>query len=354
MKICITGSTGTGSSALIDLLNEYASCTNCGLNKYEQPLLYIRDGLFDLENQLLLNNSAQNSHFAIKKFKEKMEFLNNHYGSWFAGYKFLYDDKFMKIVNDFINRFEFIELNGATIDGFTKYQFSFGTAIKQIYSSLKVGTKYKSPIGYQLKLSDEEIRVTYPSKDEFYKNSKLFIEDYFKLISKNTDKNVILDHFLFEQNAKDEKLDHYFNDDFRMIVVKRDPRDVYNLNKNIWPQLIKCESGYPEDIDMFCEYFGYVNNCDIKNDKLLYINFEDLVYRYDQTVREIEDFLNLDSNDHIYKLQNFDPKKSMKNTQTYEICEKYKREAEKIESKLKSYLYDFPYPSNTRIEDMFD
>ncbi|MEG0239414.1 MAG: hypothetical protein RR643_04620 [Anaerorhabdus sp.] len=354
MKICITGSTGTGSSALIDLLNEYSSCTDCGLKRYEQPLLYIRDGLFDLENDLLLNNSAQNSHFAVKKFKKKMKFLNDHYGSWFAGYKFLYDDRFMIIVNNFIERFDYINLNGATIDGFTKYQFSFLTAIKQIYASLKFGEKYSSPLGYQLKSTGEDIFVTYPTKEEFFENSRRFIDDYFQLISNGTEKNVILDHFLFEQNAQNGKLDNYFRDDFRMIVVKRDPRDVYNLNKNIWPKLINCNSGYPEDIGMFCKYFETVNCNDIKNDKLLYVNFEDLIYRYEYTVKEIEKFLNLNSADHVNKFKYFNPEKSIKNTQTYIISEEYQNEAREIASRLNSYLYDFPYINDTRFEDMFD
>ena len=59
MTITTTGYYSTGSSAVYDLLREYNACTE-EINKnnpVEHILLYMPNGLFDLEDKLLIGNS---------------------------------------------------------------------------------------------------------------------------------------------------------------------------------------------------------------------------------------------------------------------------------------------------------
>ena len=67
MTITTTGYYSTGSSAVYDLLREYSPCAeevNRG-NPVEHIFLYMPDGLFDLEDKLLIGNSIHRSNEAM-------------------------------------------------------------------------------------------------------------------------------------------------------------------------------------------------------------------------------------------------------------------------------------------------
>ena len=50
-------------------------------------------------------------------------------------------------------------------------------------------------------------------------------------------------------------------DDFRIIRVNRDLRDVFVLNKYIWKE-INAGGMYPADIDEFVDYWRRINDCE--------------------------------------------------------------------------------------------
>ena len=78
------------------------------------------------------------------------------------------------------------------------------------------------------------------------------------------------------------------------------------------------------------------------SEKVLRIHFEDLVYKYDETVRSIFKFLNIEEYQHSMKKTKFIPQKSMKNTQLFNRKSEYKIEGQYIEEHLSEYLYEFP------------
>ena len=82
------------------------------------------------------------------------------------------------------------------------------------------------------------------------------------------------------------------------------------------------------------------------------VQFEDLIYKYDETVERIMDILGVDKTKHIEKKQNFNPDKSINNTQLFNK-EAYKSEAEVIEEELKEYIYDFPYKNDADMKQSF-
>lgn len=87
-------------------------------------------------------------------------------------------------------------------------------------------------------------------------------------------------------------------------------------------------------------YHMHKNLDRIVHDKnVLYLKFEDLVYDYDNTGREIINFLGLSENKN--KKKYFKPERSMANTQLFKKCRKYDADIREIEIKLSDFLFHF-------------
>ena len=82
------------------------------------------------------------------------------------------------------------------------------------------------------------------------------------------------------------------------------------------------------------------------------IQFEDLIYKYDEKINQIIDILRLDETAHSKKKTMFNPQKSINNTQLF-MLNKYREEAKIIERELPEFLYDFPYINSTDVEKSF-
>lgn len=61
MKIIAMGYVGTGSSAIVHLLKEYEKVNDVDTKNYEHNVLYVPHGIFDLEDDLLKNNTMEKS-----------------------------------------------------------------------------------------------------------------------------------------------------------------------------------------------------------------------------------------------------------------------------------------------------
>lgn len=74
----------------------------------------------------------------------------------------------------------------------------------------------------------------------------------------------------------------------------------------------------------------------------------DLIYRYDTLVKEIENFVGLKTISHIKKFSLFNPLRSVVNTR---LWERYGTPEEMaiIESELSEYLYDFDAVKSNKI-----
>ena len=80
-----------------------------------------------------------------------------------------------------------------------------------------------------------------------------------------------------------------------------------------------------------------VSKSNEKNDhRVLRINFEDLIYKYDDTKKTVFDFLDIDESDHINKFKYFDPKVSIKNVGIWKKHEN-QDDMNKIYEELKEY-----------------
>jgi len=93
-------------------------------------------------------------------------------------------------------------------------------------------------------------------------------------------------------------------------------------------------------VDSFIIFYKNIHhNTHVKENNVLRISFEDLIYNYKETADDIEKFTGL--HNHISEKKYFDPQKSLVNTQIYKRFPKYDNDIKKIEEELKDYLYPF-------------
>jgi hypothetical protein len=133
----------------------------------------------------------------------------------------------------------------------------------------------------------------------------------------------------------------------KAIIVDRDPRDLYLFIKYFLRP--RGREGYQvpcDNVDVFIEYFRLSHKTppDLRSrDDLLYINFESLIYDYDNTVKKIADFAGVFN--HVHKQKYFKPARSKNNTQLFKKYSCYEADIKKIEKELPEYLFPFDdYP----------
>ncbi len=341
--IVTTGYYDTGSSAAYVLLKEYSSCTT-GITRdkdIEHMIMYTPNGVFDLEDKLLHGNNIHRSDEALRSFETEMRRLNDNNFVWFGNYKSFLGPEFMKSVISFIENLTEIKLNCNWSYDYMTTTFSLKHtlgSVKNILFGRKVVGDFCKKIVFRKK---DCTRYSYVAADKFYKEARDFVNSYCDIIRGGNDGTLIMDHFLLPNNLY--RLDRYFNN-MKVIVVDRDPRDVY-VHAIEESKQKGFQTRIPVDIDQFILFWRKLRSCtrDTSDNKsILNIQFEDLIYKYDETVKTIEDFCDLNKNDHIRKLECFSVEKSRKNTQMFLKYPELKNEIKKIESELNEYLYDFP------------
>lgn len=339
-----TGYMGSGSSAITDLVAEFKDCQN-EHKSYEYVLLHCPNGLFDLEDKLLIGNNAIRSDEAIRSFELQMKKLYNKKFWWVGNYQKIISPNFMKITKEYINNIQ--EFN------FPGYWYTHEEVNTKMFLELlirkpiKILTRNKVSFKKVLKYSDG-MRISYITQEKFYEQSHKYIYNVIEEISKEKE-NIVLDQFLLPFNLF--RVDNYFDDKLKVIVVERDPRDVFIINKYIWQKKQICVP-FPLEVNEFCDFYRKMRESEkeCNSNKVFRVRFEDLIYNYEEKLKEITKFLGFKEKDHINKKTRFNPEVSIKNTQLFRKKE-YQEESKIIEEKLKKYLYDFPYEINNDVKD---
>ena len=339
-----TGYMGSGSSAITDLVSEFVDCQN-EHKSYEFVLMHCPNGVFDLEDKLLKGNNALRSDEAIRSFEKQMEKLYNKRFWWVGDYQNIIGENFKNITSKYISKIEEFNFSGFW---YTHEEVDIKMFFKLlIRKPLKLLTMNKVKFKKVLRYNDG-MRISFIKDRDFYKYSHDYVYEIIEELSKGK-KNIILDQFVLPFNL--HRIDNYFDDKLKVIVVERDPRDIFILNKYIWPQR-NFTVPMPTDANEFCEFYQKMRESEIctTSNKVLRIKFEDLIYNYDNELDRVMKFLGFTSNDHINKKKRFNPEISIKNTQLFRK-EEYKEEIKIIENKLKNYLYNFSIEIVNDVED---
>lgn len=334
--IAPTGYMGSGSSAITDLLSEFKS-VDAKTGSFEFVFLHCPDGVFDLEDKLLHYNNSLRSDEALHSFYQTMKDLYNKKYYWVGNYKTYVHEDFMKYVHEFMD--EVIQFKP---DFYWYYQENtdkkmlFKLILKKLvyYFTFKQ-VKMKKPLLYP------EMWISYIEDEKFYQSAKKFVSKVLKSKRKENT-NIVFDQLLLPYNLN--RIANYFDDNFRCIVVSRDPRDVYMSNKYYWSTQ-DMPIPYPLDVHEFCHFYKNMRRqekkCETKS--ILRINFEDLIYNYDDTLNKIMKFCDLEAIDHVDRRMKLNPDRSINNTQLFTQKEEFRIEAAIIQEKLSEYIYDFPY-----------
>jgi hypothetical protein len=136
-------------------------------------------------------------------------------------------------------------------------------------------------------------------------------------------------------------INRYFRyfDDLHVIVVDRDPRDLYLDNLLNWH-----ERWIPTDINKFITLYRKTREklpYEKENPGILRIKFEDSIYKYDDFSKTINTFLSLRKSEHKCPKTIFNPDVSVKNTQLWKRQKVNTDIVKTIEDNLGDYCYHF-------------
>lgn len=342
MIVNVCGFGWSGSGAYLDLLREYEEITFPTSDTWEFNFLWAPDSLYDLEQKLCVKHCRIfDSYLAIERFLE----IAKRYGDKKGPFKY---DKFLE--KPFYDQCE------EYINKLAQFHLEANCFVHKLHptSKDKLIVFYNRLLGHflynryakkfepikntykRLKLNNyKEICVAY-NPDNFLEITQDFVASI--LNQMRNDKNRIL---VLDQSVPPDVpnlFDHYIKENHKTIVVRRDPRDNFiTIN-----ELKGIGRPVPTKVDDFILFYKKIV-AETKlpdSENLLSINFEDLIYDYDQTVKRIENFVGIKS--HINKESFFIPNKSINNTQLVEIYPQYQKEICKIEEELQDCLYTFP------------
>jgi len=322
---------GTGSSAITDLVTEFENVYS--LTEFEFRFLQDPDGISDLEFNLVENHNRHNSGHALKRYKKVIDFNS---GTRFARkYETFFDNKWKSISYKYLEN-----LTDFSFPGWWSYDL-LDKGVRYYYRKLFINKILKMTIWRKnervLNVLPKEITYcSKPSEEKFLQCTREYINELFTVANKENKPNIMVDQIVPPSNLN--RFIRYF-DDIKVFVVDRDPRDLYVLEKYIW----KCRIIPTNNVETFCKWFEYVRahrKTDKWDDKVMFVQFEDLIYKYENTVKNIAEFLDFSPEEHAKKETIFKPEVSIKNTRLWENFPNVESDIEYIENELREYLYE--------------
>lgn len=332
MIIGACGFGATGSSIVTDYLEEYGHIQIVGPTEFDwvgQP-----DGLIDLEYHLKHPHGRySDSYKAIERYiqmcKQK-EYMINHLGS--ASFT-----EFMGSVCSFINEITQtqwatsydLQLGNSLIDKIHRI-FLYKTGYIQKWEKIHKRQWEKHPY--------KEMRFSVNPQD-FDVLAKKHVMDVISLMGVDFNRPIAFDQPFSGENP--QACFKYFDDPYA-IVVDRDPRDLYIYGKLYLPGQFGYHIMPLNDVKKYVSFYrGLRDNQPYKekNDRVLSLDMEDLIYKYDETTAKLRVFLKLPENPNPKTL--FNPALSIGNTQLWLKYPQFAKDVEYIERELPEYLYDF-------------
>ena len=331
-----TGFYGTGSSAITDLIREYDNV--CCKDENEIRFLHDPDGISDLEYNIIENPNRHNSSHSIKRFMKQMKMLD-HVGP-IKRYNKYFNGCFWPAIEEFYR--SIVQFEYASVWHYDVYDRGvFFYIISRVYSNINaiMHKIFKVPIdGQALVPKSEHAMVPISNEKEFLKAVNILTSHIVDCLNEHNCEFVLLDQFVPPSNI--DRYTRYVNG-IKVVVLDRDPRDIYLLEKCVWNGTI----APTDDIVKFCEWYRWTREIyykRIQSNSALNVKFEDLIYNYEETVENIEKFFGLSRNQHLKPRQYFNPDISIKNTQLWKVYTDYKEDIEYIENHLREYCYAFP------------
>ena len=327
--ITCTGYGGTGSSVVSDLLKEFDEVNSFG--DFEFRFLQDPRGIKSLEFGVSHNNDRLISSAYIRDFIEYVNYLST---SKINGYENYFDGKFKIYSMDYVDELVDVKWKGFWHDDIIKANL-FN---KFFYYSERVVQKYflrkkEGGASFYAKLFSKDMYYS-SKKAEFLPITKKYLDKLISISNRDDSKYLVFDQ-LVPAGSADEYIKYF--DDIKVVIVDRDPIDLYLLNKIYWN-----ESWIPtSSVDTYIDWYKSLRKNRQVSEHVLYVRFEDFIYNYEDTIGSVLDFVQIDRVNHVNKKQFFDPSISVSNTNLESKHELYLGEIEKIKESLSEYCYKF-------------
>lgn len=335
MIIGTCGFGSSGSSVVTDYLKEYHQFNV--IDDFEYTINYCPDGIMQLDYAINVHPSRNDiSNIQLERFRRLAIKMSK---TSFVKQSSLTKKQFLKLCDEFIARI--IQLKWRGYNG-TEFIYK-----SRFYRFFGISILMQRLIPFYERKKNRVWKGKYPYHDinlccnnaKFVEIAQSFNHSIIEeLVSNKKNNNLVVLDQPFPGDDPQSCM-KYFRDS-KAIVVDRDPRDVYIFLKT---KLKNRGSFMPSDcVEDFIKYYKAVRSAGNYGKSLpnvLYLKFEDMVYKYDETTEKLASFLGIGKNPNPKTI--FIPSKSMANTQLIERFPEYKNDIEVIEKELSEYLYDF-------------
>lgn len=340
MIITCTSYYASGSSAVTDLFSEFANCSSVG--NYEYRFIHDPDGLRDLEYNLIENNNRHNTSAAIKRFLKYTKYMSGNPVR--KGYsRSMGQGCFFRLSKEFVDQITELQTHAwwhydqMQKGPFLKYTDMLISIVLTAFQGKHARTSKRYSI---LDITNEQSYFSAIDRDTFYRLAQDYIAKVVEAMNRNHAEYIMIDQLLPPSNVNQYL--NYFGDDIRVVVVERDPRDMY-----VYTKVYIREKVIPVDnVKEFCQWYEITRRhrkTEVYDPKKVYfLHFEDLIYHYEETRDRLIAFVGMDPKDHIRPLTAFNPAVSIHNTNMKAKFPQYREDVAYIEKTLSEYLYEFP------------
>ena len=253
MKIITTTGYGTtGSSVVTDLLKEFENVNSLG--DFEFDFLSSVHGMRDLEYGLFELNSRTNIDVYIKQFIAYIEYLSSsriyNYEKWFNG-------KFKELSMEFLEQIIDIEWSGYNLRDIRSENIivKFAYYLERFIQKKILGQKDSSAKFYTKVLKKKRYYACPASREEFYEKVRSYTSKLVTQVACNSEHKFIA----FDQLVPATDIENYLQyfNNLKVIVVDRDPRDLYLLEKHEYKEMF-----IPyQDINSFIKWYKMIREC---------------------------------------------------------------------------------------------
>lgn len=300
----------SGGGALRDILCEFDNtCRFPG----EFRLIKEYNGLLDLYEIITQSNDPERVELALKNYK----WLSRNYARSVRriskgglGYDPITDNHFTQLTADYLERITLFSYNkNWHYTDFTK------TSIEVFVR------KVLSQFGITVDILTDKAAFSSLDADDFITYTREYIDEILTYFLKNQGRSedtiVLISKALMPSSFKNIKTGIKFLKDTKVILIDREPIDIFlELYRSRRKRYLDLSGDMEKTAISFVAFYQsqrkqYKSLKDADN--ILVLNFENLVYEYETTLKKICDFCDLEYSQHINKMQYFDPGVSLKN-----------------------------------------
>nr|WP_303933560.1 sulfotransferase family protein [Treponema denticola] len=327
----------SGGSALTNILEEF-SAFSVLKGGAEFECKFFTENIFALETALKIGNGIDK---AVKAFlynalqvSKDVDYKNN-FGSEFLNYTIEYINSVTENYLGAVHKdYDYAFLDRAEHAIFSKaqklYNYKYGKRSYEAYEPYHWEPSY-APFG----------RVYYGNfSNDFYDKTQKYVEKIFSPLYVENKRYILVDALYTATSTTPSEVKYY--KDSKALIANRDPRDLYVINKEIYGEWYMPTW----NVEAWIKYYKNRRQSikpqkENNKDNILHLQFEELIYNYEESLAKIKEFLNLKDSEHTKKGQIFIPEKSQTNTQMFRKYPQYLKDIEKIEKELPEFCYPY-------------